>query len=64
MLNLFIHQVDIMDVYLKSPLNNNKFANFMKLRIGMHNFCQIQKSLLDRLLKNLYCQRQSEKLEN
>ena len=54
MLNLFIHQVDIVDAYLESALGDNKLPIFMKLLPGMHDLRQIQEGLLCRLLKNLY----------
>ena len=37
MLNLFIHQVDIVSIYLESPLGNNKLPIFIKLPPGMHD---------------------------
>ena len=39
MLNLFIHQVDIVGAYLESPLEDNKLPIFMKLPSGMHHLC-------------------------
>lgn len=40
-LNLFIHQVDIVGVYLESLFNDNEFPIFMKLPPGMHELRQI-----------------------
>ena len=62
MLNLFIHQVDIVGAYLKSPLNNNELPIFMKLLPGMHNLHQIREGLLCRLLRSLYGLKQSGRL--
>lgn len=53
-LNLFIHQVDIVIAYLKSLVGDNKLPIFMKLLPGMHNRRQLQKSLLYKLLESLY----------
>ena len=39
MLNLFIHQMDIVGAYLESPLADNKLPIFMKLPPEMHNLC-------------------------
>ena len=64
MLNLFIHQVDIVGAYLESPLNNNKLPIFMKLSPEMQNLCQIREGLLRRLLRSLYVLRQSGRLWN
>lgn len=41
MLNLIIHQVDIVSAYLKNLLGDNKLPIFMKLPPGMHNLRQI-----------------------
>lgn len=62
MLNLFIHQVDIVGAYLESLLGDNELPIFMKLPLGMHHLCQIRKGLLCRLLRSLYGLRQSGRL--
>ncbi len=64
MLNLFVHQVDIVDAYLESQLGNNEFLIFMKLPPGMHHLRQIRKGLLCRLLRSLYGLKQSGRLWN
>lgn len=64
MLNLFIHQVDIVGAYLKNLLGNNELRIFMELPPGMHDFCQIQKELLYGLLRSLYGLKQSKRLWN
>ena len=64
MLNLFIHQVDIVGAYLESPLGDNELPIFMKLPPGMHNLRQIREGLLCRLLRSLYGLRQSGRLWN
>ncbi len=63
-LNLFIHQVDIVEAYLESLLNDNEFPIFMRLSPGMHELRQIQKGLLCRLLRNLYDLKQSGQMWN
>lgn len=40
-LNLLIYQVDIIGAYLKSQLDDNKFLIFMRLLLGIDEFCQI-----------------------
>ncbi len=62
MLNLFIHQVDIMGAYLESLLRDNKQLIFMKLPPEMHYLCQIQEGLLCKLLRSLYDLRQLGRL--
>lgn len=62
--NLFIHQVDIMGVYIDSLLEDNKLSIFMKLLSKMYHLYQIWKNLLYRLLKSLFCLRQSGRLWN
>ena len=62
MLNLFIHQVDIVGAYLESSLGDNELSIFMKLPPGIHNLCQIREGLLCRLLRSLYGLRQSGRL--
>ena len=62
MLNLFIHQVDIVSAYLESPLGNNKLPIFIKLPPGMHDLRQIREGLLCRLLRSLYRLKQSGRL--
>ncbi len=64
MLNLFIHQVEIVGAYLESQIGNNKFSIFMKLPPEMHYLRQIRKGLFCRLLKSLYGLKQSGKLWN
>ena len=64
MLNLFVHQVDIVGAYLESELGDNEFPIFMKLPPGMHHLRQIRKGLLCRLLKSLYGLKQSGRLWN
>ncbi len=64
MLNLFIHQVDIVGAYLKSLLGDNKQSIFMKLPPGMHHLCQIREGLLCRLLRSLYGLRELGRLWN
>lgn len=64
MLNLFIHQVDIVGAYLESLLSNNELSIFMKLPPGMHDLRQIRKRLLCRLLRSLYGLKQSGRLWN
>ena len=64
MLNLFIHQVDIVGAYLESLLKGNELPIFMKLPPGMHDLRQIQKGLLCRLLRSLYGLKQSGRLWN
>ncbi len=64
MLNLIIHQVEIMDAYLESKLGDNKLSIFMKLSPGMCNLCQIRESLLCRLLRSLYGLKQFKRLWN
>ncbi len=63
-LNLFIHQVDIVEAYLKNLLNDNEFPIFMKLPPGMHELRKIRKRLLCRLLRSLYGLKQSGRLWN
>ena len=64
MLNLFVHQVEIVGAYLESQLGNNEFSIFMKLPPEMHYLRQIRKGLFCRLLKSLYGLKQSGKLWN
>ena len=64
MLNLFIHQVDIVGAYLKSPLGDNELPIFMKLLPGIHDLRQIREGLLCRLLRSLYGLKQSGRLWN
>ncbi len=63
-LNLFIHQVDIVGAYLESLLKDNELPIFMKLPPGMHHLCQIREGLLCKLLRSLYSLRQLGKLWN
>ena len=63
-LNLFIHQVDIVRAYLESMLNDNEFPIFMKLPPGVHEFRQIRRGLLCRLLRSLYGLKQLGRLWN
>lgn len=63
-LNLFIYQIDIIDVYLKSLFKNHKYFIFMRLTPKMYEICYIQENLLCRLLKSLYRFKQSKKLWN
>lgn len=63
--NLIIHQVNILDTYIKSLLDINEYLIFLKLPSDMHKFCySIQKSLLYRLLQSLYRLKQSGQLWN
>lgn len=62
MLNLFIHQMDIVGAYLESLLNDNKLPIFMKLPPRTYNLYQVWEELLYRLLKSLYGLKQSAKL--
>lgn len=64
MLNMFIHQMDIIGAYLESLLGDNKLSIFIKLSLGMDNLRQIQEGLLCRLLKSLYGLKQSKRLWN
>ncbi len=64
MLNLFVHQVDIVSAYLESQPGDNEFPILMKLPLGMHHLRQIWKNLLCRLLRNLYGLKQSGRLWN
>lgn len=64
MLNLFIHQVDIVGAYLESLLGDNELPIFMKLPPGMHHLCKVRKGLLCRLLRSLYGLKQSGRLWN
>lgn len=64
MLNLFIHQVDIVGAYLESLLGDNELPIFMKLPPGMHHLRQIRKGFLCRLLRSLYGLKQSGRLWN
>ncbi len=64
MLNLIIHQVDIVGANLESELGDNKLPIFMKLPAGMRNLCQIREGLLCRLLRSLYGLKQSGRLWN
>ena len=41
MLNLFVHQVDIVSAYLESQLGGNEFPIFIKLLPGMYHLSQI-----------------------
>lgn len=59
-LNLFIHQIDIVKVYLGSLLDNNKLPIFIQLPLEMYELCQIQEELLCRLLRSLYRLKQLE----
>ncbi len=54
MLNLIIHQVDIVGAYLESKLRDNKLSIFMKLSPRIRNLRQIRKGLLYRLVRSLY----------
>ena len=63
-LNLFIHLIDIVGIYLKSLIGDNEFPIFMRLLPGMHNFGQIQEGLLCQLLRSLYSLKQFGKLWN
>lgn len=54
MLNLFIHQVNIIDAYWESLLGDNKLPIFMKLPLEINHLCQIREGLLYKLLKSLY----------
>ena len=54
MLNLIIHQMDMVGTYLESRLGENKLPIFMKLPPGMRNLRQIQEGLYCKLLKSLY----------
>ena len=62
MLMFFIHQVDIVDAYLESPLSNNKLPIFIKLSPKIYNLYQIRENLLYRLLRSLYSLGQSKRL--
>ncbi len=64
MLNLFVHQVDIVGAYLESQLGGNEFPIFIKLPPGMHHLSQIRKGLLWRLLRGLYGLKKSGRLWN
>ena len=64
MLNLFIHQMDIVGAYLESLLGDNELPIFMKLLPGMRNLRQIREGLLCRLLRSLYGLKQSGRLWN
>ena len=64
MLNLFIHQVDIVGAYLESLLGDNELPIFMKLPPGIRNLRQIREGLLCRLLRSLYGLKQSGRLWN
>lgn len=64
MLGLIIHQVDIVDAYLESLLDDNKFPIYMKLPPEMHQFCQVREGLLCKLLKSLYGLKQSGRFWN
>ncbi len=64
MLNLFIHQVDIVGVYLESLLGDNELPIFMKLPPGICNLRQIREGLLCRLLRSLYGLKQSGRFWN
>ena len=64
MLNLIIHQVDIVGAYIESLLSDNELPIFMKLPPGMHNLRQIREGLLCRLLRSLYGLKQSGRLWN
>ena len=56
--------MNIISAYLKNLLDNNKYLILMRLLLGMYEFYYIQKSLLYRLLKNLYILKQSGQLWN
>lgn len=63
-LNLFIHQVDIVGAYLESLLGDNEFPIFMKLPPGIQHLRQIRNDLSCRMLGSLYGLRQSGRLWN
>lgn len=54
MLKLFIHQVDIVGVYLKSLLSDNDLPILIKLPPGIYIIRQIREGLICRLLRSLY----------
>lgn len=62
MLNLFIHKVDIVSIYLKSLLGVNKLLIFMKLPPEIDNFYQIQEDVLYQLWQSLYGLKKSSRL--
>lgn len=51
---ILIYQVDNLDIYLKSLLNNNNYSIFIKLLLKIYNLCQIYKKLICKLLKSIY----------
>lgn len=53
-LNLFIHQVDIVDAYLERHLSNNDLPIFMSLLPSIRQLKQIRKRLLCKLVMSLY----------
>ena len=64
MLNLFIHQVDIVGAYLESLLSDNELPIFMKLPPGIRDLRQVRERLMCRLLRSLYGLKQSGRLWN
>ena len=64
MLNLFIHQVDIVGAYLESLLSDNELPIFMKLPPGIRDLRQVREGLTCRLLRSLYGLKQSGRLWN
>lgn len=63
-LELTIHLVEIIDIYLESLLDNNEFSIYIKLLPGMNKLQQICWNLMYTLLKNLYSFKQLEQLWN
>ncbi len=63
-LNLFIYQVDIVEAYMASLLDDNKLPIFMKLPPGIQYLQQIRAGLSCRLLRSLYGLKQSRRLWN
>ena len=62
--NLFIHQVDIVEVYMKNFFGNNKFPIFIKLILKIEYLWQIRNGFLYKLLKCFNSLKRSKRLWN